>query len=65
MISSLTIDGTAVLKDSANFNWKLLDERVLTSIAVRPAGRHAEAVFRTSKGFDWHDAYAEQQCEVK
>lgn len=65
MISSLTIDGSAVLKDVAHFNWKVLDERVLTSISVRPAGDQVALALCRSNGFDWRGAYAEQQCEIR
>jgi len=64
IVSSLAVDGTAIVTEPTNFNWQVLDERVLTKVLVTKQSHGLTSNLCYSSGWDWERPYADQHCET-
>ena len=63
VISSLVVDGRAIIAEPTNFNWQALDERVLTKVLITKQSHGLASDLCYSSGWDWERPYADQRCE--
>lgn len=64
IISSLTVDGDAIISSPANFNWQAVPgEPVLTRIMLTRQRSGLTSTLCYSRGWDWEQPYAGERCK--
>lgn len=65
IISSLVVDGVAVISPPTNFNWQVVPgEPVLTKISLTRQLAGLTSTLCYSRGWNWEQPYAGEHCET-
>lgn len=62
IISSLRIGQNELIREETNFNWQVMDERVLTKVLVKKYRDKYETELCYSNGWGWDAPYKDLQC---
>ena len=65
IIDSLNIDNHPLIGSPTNFNWQVINERVLTEIHIEVKEGYINSMMCESAGWSWDSSYPNKECSVQ
>lgn len=63
-ISKLSVNKKEIINMPVQFNWQVLEERVLTEVSIKSDRDGLNVTLCNSNGWSWDDPYADKQCKT-